>query len=111
MVLLHDEDPVGPADVPSSDTDPSIVIRACRAYLIQVVVLEKLLGREAADPILAADEQELLALGHRSMLGVAPCPGLEEVGCPPGDMRIGCGPLGPAPPTYAPKRPHGTLHP
>jgi hypothetical protein len=69
MALLHDEDPVGPSDVPSSDTDPSIVIRACRAYLIQVMVLEKLLGREAADPILAADEQELLALGHRSMLG------------------------------------------
>jgi hypothetical protein len=69
MALLHDKDPVGPADVPSSDTDPSIVIRACRAYLIQVVVLEKLLGREAPDPILAADEQELLALGHRSMLG------------------------------------------
>jgi hypothetical protein len=64
MALFHDEDPVGPTDVRSSDTDPSIVIRACRTYLIPRVAFEKLLGREAANPILAANEQELLALGH-----------------------------------------------
>jgi hypothetical protein len=47
--------------MPSGHTDPCVVVGACRAYLIQVVVLEKLLGCEAADPILAAHEQDLLA--------------------------------------------------
>jgi hypothetical protein len=78
VTLLHDEDPVGPADVLSCHTDPRVMIRTCRPDLVQAVILEKPLGREAADPILAANEQDLLALGHRVMLASRSYPALVD---------------------------------
>jgi hypothetical protein len=91
MVLLHDKDPIGPADMLSRQADPRVLIRACRPYLIERVTCQELLGRKAADPILAADKQQLLKLGQP----VCWCPGTarrqREPGCAPNDMRISCG--------------------
>jgi hypothetical protein len=58
--LLHAEDNVGPAQMPLCDYDPGVRLCADGTNLIEGEVLEILLGREAADPVLAADKKQFL---------------------------------------------------
>jgi hypothetical protein len=109
MVLLHDKNLVGPTDMLSRDADPRVMICACRAYLIKRVTRQELLGRKAADPVLAADEQQLLKLGHA--LCWHPCNARRQrkAGCAPDDLQINCRATSAPAQTYAsfPAAPEG----
>ena len=61
--FLHDEDDVGPADVAGGDDDAGVGLRAGGADLIGGKALEEFFGGEAAHPVPAADEEELLGMG------------------------------------------------
>ena len=57
--LLHHEDQVRPAEVPSRDADPRSLFRAGGTYLVAARAVEDRLGSQAAQAILTADEENL----------------------------------------------------
>jgi hypothetical protein len=90
MMRLHYKDPIGPIDMLGSHADPRVLIRARRPYLIERVTAQKLLSRQAADPVLAADKQQFLELWHACMLVSRQCRRQREPGCAPNEMLISC---------------------
>ena len=56
MGLLHAENEVCPAEVPSGDNDPSARLCASGAHLIQRTAREELFGSQTAKLVLATDE-------------------------------------------------------
>jgi hypothetical protein len=57
----------------SGHADPRIVIRARGPNLIERMSSQELLGRKAADPVLAANKQQLLQLGHACIFASQQC--------------------------------------
>ncbi len=58
MSLLHNENPVGPADMTGRDADASALICASGAYIVMLDFFINLFGSGASQPILTANEKD-----------------------------------------------------
>lgn len=64
MRLLHTKDGVGPSQMSFRDNDARIGLRANGANLIVRRTFEQLFGRQAAQSVSAANEEQLFSRGH-----------------------------------------------
>lgn len=65
MGLFHEEDDVSPSEMPFSDDDAGIGLRAGGANLNAKMAAKNTFGGEAANAVTAADEEEFQELGLR----------------------------------------------
>lgn len=67
--FLHKKDNVRPPEMPFSDNNTSLRLRASRAHLKAGKATEDAFGREAPNPVTAADEEELqgMRLGFNTL--------------------------------------------